>query len=141
MNPALRYWYVIPRRGMLRIAATALLVALPMAAGCVAVAAGAAAGYAGYEYTNGEVIGVVGANVGRTYQATVAALESQRMVIKARSRESTLAELTAVEEDGTDVDIVLTRQSPDFTRITIRVGLFGDAARSRQILDLIKERL
>ena len=67
--------------------------------------------------------------------------DQMQMTVKSKSREVTKAGFTLRQADGTPVDISLARQSPDFTRITVRVGTFGDEARSRQIIAKIKENL
>ena len=120
------------------------LMLLPLActaAGCVAVAAGAAAGYAGYEYANGDCVGVTGGTVDKTYHATLAATEQLQMTVKSQTRAIDRASFSLRQADGTPVDIELTRQNVDFTRITVRVGTLGDEARSRQIISKIKENL
>ena len=122
----------------------ALLCCLGVAAataGCVAVAAGAAAGYAGYEYSDGECVGVAGATVDKVYHATLSAAEQMQMTVKTKSREVNKAEFTLRQPDGTPVEVSLMRQSPEFSRITVRVGTFGDEPRSRQIIAKIKENL
>lgn len=123
------------------VAALFLIALLAAGAGCVAVAAGAAVGYAGYEYSNGECVGVAGATVDKTYHATLAMAEQMQMTVKSKSREVTKAAFSLRQADGTPVDVSLSRQSPEFTRITVRVGTLGDEARSRQIIAKIKENL
>jgi len=118
-----------------------LLCVAAAGSGCVAVAAGAAAGYAGYEYSNGECVGVAAGTVDKLYRATLAAADQMQMTVKSKSRELNKASFTLRQPDGTAVDLWLSRQSADFTRITVRVGTFGDEARSRQIIAKIKENL
>src|SRR5690349_18953283 len=87
-------------------------------------AAGAAAGYGAWEYTNGEYIGVAGATLDRTWRATLEAVEAMGLTVTAKKREGMRAEVQALQPDRTNVEIVLTRQSSDFTRVTVRVGVF-----------------
>ena len=126
---------------VLRSAAALGLLTFTLASGCVAVAAGAAAGYAGVEYAAGECVGVAGATVDKTYHATLAAAEQLQMTLRSKNREATAARFTFRQPDGTFVDIGLGRQNVDFTRITVRVGTFGDEARSRAIIKKIKENI
>lgn len=142
MESAFSIYAPSPRGVTLTVRAALVLLAamsLPLG-GCIVAAAGAA-GYAGYEYANGEYIGVANATVDKTYHATIAALDQMKATVTGKTRSVTNAELRARDEGGTSFEITLSRQSVDFTRITIRVGVFGDEARSKQIIAKIKENL
>ena len=123
-----------------RITALVLLAAALGAGGCVA-AAGAAAGYGAWEYNNGEYVGVCGATFDRSWRATQDALTGMGMTVLSAKRERIRGEVRAKRPDGTAVTVELSPQSSDFTRLTIRVGVFGDEVASRRIVAAIKERL
>jgi hypothetical protein len=119
-----------------------LVVAGAPQAGCLAVAAGAAAGYGAYEYADGVYTASVPATVDGAWRATIAALEQEHAVIKARTRERTGGQVRAVASDQTSIEIELARNpSGDFTRVSIRFGVFGDESRSRAMAARIKENL
>lgn len=127
---------------MMRAGAVLVLGCCLLTGGCIAVAAGAAAGYGAYEYSGGVYTVSAPGTVDSTWRATVAALEQSGATIKARTREATRGLVRAVTPDGTNVEIELARNaSGDFTRVSIRFGLFGDEARSRQLAAKIKENL
>lgn len=127
-------------RSRLSAAAGLALLAASLS-GCVVAAVGAAAGYGAYEYGNGTATGVAGAGLDRTYRAALAAVEKLGLTLKSKTRDATAAELNCVEPDHTGVTISLARRSGDFTAIMVKVGLFGDEARSRQIIQSIKDNL
>jgi hypothetical protein len=119
-----------------------LLGASLAAAGCVLpLAVGAAAGYGGYQYANSEMNVVVSAGVDRTWRATLAATETLHLSVKEQRKDSTTGYIRAWEYDNTEVRIVIQRRSGEFTRVAVRVGLFGDEARSRAIIDTIRQNL
>jgi uncharacterized lipoprotein len=126
--------------GAWAVVAGAVLGAALTSGGCVA-AAGAAAGYGAWEYNNGEYVGVCGATFDRAWQATQEALAGMGMSITSAKRERLRGEVRAKLADGTGVEVDLSPQSSDFTRLTVRVGVFGDEIASKRIVSKIKERL
>jgi hypothetical protein len=122
--------------------AAALLPVSLFAGGCLLpVAAGAAAGYSAHAASNSEVNAVASASVDRTWRATLAAAETFQFSVKERRKEATSGYLRAWDHENTEIRITIQRRSGEFTGITVRVGLFGDEARSRAIIDTIKENL
>ena len=116
-------------------------VGLPLA-GCIAVAAGAAAGYGAYEYSNGAYTVSLPGSVDQVWRATMATLEEDGAKIRGKTRERTEAQVRAVTADEQEVEIALARNAAgDFTRVTIRFGLMGDEPRSRALAGRIKEHL
>ncbi len=109
-------------------------------AGC-ASDSGPSPGFETWQYTNSQYVGVAGATLDKTWAATLAALEQMGMTVKAKTRERLRGDISAVEADGTSVQIALSRQSGDFTRVTIQVGLLGDETKSRAIVAKIKGNL
>ena len=110
------------------------------AGGCI-VAAGAAAGYGAYEYVNGEYTGVVGAPLDRAWRATLATLDQMGATVRSKARERAGGTIRASRTDGTSIQIELSIQSGDFTRLTIRIGVLGDERASRALVAKIKENL
>ena len=123
----------------LLIAAAALPLAL-LPAGCIVAAAGAAA-YGAHSYANGAMDGIAGATLDRTWRATLATLQEMGLAITSKIKDGGSARIVAQTADRTQIEIELTRRSGDMTKVSIRVGIFGDEAESRRILHAIKSRL
>jgi hypothetical protein len=104
-------------------------------------AVGAAAGYSAHEYLNGEAFGVAGAGVDQTYHATLKAIERHGLAIASQNRGVASADFRCTDPEHTQIDISLRRRSADMTAITVKVGIFGDEARSRAIINSIKDSL
>jgi len=118
----------------------ALVLALAPLAGC-ASDSGPSPGFEAWQYTNAQYVGVAGASLDRTWHATLAALDQLGLNVRSKNRERLRGDISAAEPDGTSVQIELRRQSADFTRITVQVGLLGDEARSKAIVAKIKAGL
>lgn len=124
------------------LAVIAICVPPVALAGCIAAAAGAAAGYGAVEFQNGVYTVSMHATLDPTWRATLSALSDLGAEIKGKTKDASAATIRARLPDQTDVEIDLGRGlSGDFTRVSIRIGLFGDEARSRTIAAKIKERL
>jgi hypothetical protein len=129
----------------MRTPRTFLVVALAGLAafqsGCMVAAVGVAAGYGAHEYVNGQATGVASAGLDRTWRATLAAVERLGLTLKSKTKDATTAEIACTQPDGTGITISLARRSGDFTAIVVKVGLFGDEAKSREIIKTIKDNL
>jgi hypothetical protein len=111
-----------------------LMLSLLALSGCIAAAAGAAAGYGAVEFQNGTYTTSMPATLDPTWRATLTALEQMGASIQGKTRDATSATIRARLPDQTDTEITLGRGlSSDFTRVSIRVGLFGDEPRARAI--------
>lgn len=120
-----------------------LLVAMVLAgvaltqAGCLLVAAaGATAG--AVAYVKGDLEGVVDASVEQTVAATKAAFEEMKMPVMSAYSAGPQGEVQA--RVGTDNKAVVELRSygEKSTKVTIRVGTFGDETLSRTIYEKIK---
>jgi hypothetical protein len=119
-----------------------VLVGIAMfGAGCVAVAAGAGLGVAGYEFSQGELQYSVYANVDKSRKATDDVIRQRGWEVKERTRDVTTAYFRCITKDGTQVKVDISRRSPDFTRVAVRYGVFGDELESRKFIDEVKARL
>jgi hypothetical protein len=128
---------------LIRMLLSGAIIATSLAAaGCLLpVAAGAAAGYSAYTYSNSELNAVASAGVDRTWRATLAAVETLQLSVKEQRKGVTSGSIRAWDHENTEIRITIERRSGEFTRIAVRVGLFGDEARSHAIIDTIKENL
>lgn len=109
--------------------------------GCVAAAAGAAAGAGAYAYAKGDLEATRDAPLDRAWDATLAAIDELAFPVHASSKDALQGRLKAERADGADITIKLDRLSPEVTRFRIRVGIFGDEATSRLIMEEIDRRL
>lgn len=114
---------------------------IAMTSGCIALAVGAAAGVGTYAYVEGIMKTTVEASLDRTWDAANKSVEQLQFSVKSSSKDALQAKLVARESDKTDVKIYLERKGDNLTEVSVRVGVFGDEAQSRLILDKIKQNL
>lgn len=112
-----------------------------LSSGCLAVAAGAAAGAGTYAYVTGELSTLEEVKLDRAWSATQAAVKDLQFTVKEQAKDALQARLVAQQADKTDIKITLEAQGDKVTKIRIRVGVFGDEATSRLIMDKIKSNL
>jgi hypothetical protein len=112
-------------------------------AGCLLVAAGAGAGagVATYAYLDGELKAPVEAPLDATYAAAQKAVRELEYRVKSETKDANDAQIVAEKATDTEVEIRLERWGDKATRVSIRVGVFGDEAESLMILDRIKAKL
>ena len=108
--------------------------------GCVAVVA-AGAGAGAVAYVRGELQGTVGGSLEAAERATNMALAQLQLVKINEKRDAFVSIVTARTADDKKVEIKLTKLANDTTKAQIRVGVFGDEAKSLAILDKIKSNL
>jgi hypothetical protein len=126
----------------LRTAAIVMLSALAGApVGCVALAVGAAAGIGVYAYVDGVLKDTEEAPLASSYDATVEAMKDLEFRIKEQSKDALKARVVAEEADKTEVKVDMEASGEKITNFRIRVGVFGDEAKSRLIMDKIKKHL
>ncbi|MDZ7700040.1 MAG: DUF3568 family protein [Deltaproteobacteria bacterium] len=117
-----------------------LAVLLFLSTGCGAVilaGAGAAAGVAGYKYYDGALIIVYEAPFKKTWDASRQALKEMDCTIGRSEHDITSGSLWGEFGDGKQVNIKLNYESADKTRVSIRVGVFGE----KEASNLIKEKI
>jgi hypothetical protein len=120
---------------------TAILITLVTSmSGCVAVlAGGAAAGTVAY--VRGDLVDVVNSDLDRTYRASTRAVGSLQYNLIEESKDTLEARIVARTSGDDRVLITLKSEGDQSTRITIRIGTFGDQGLSLRILDEIKKGL
>jgi hypothetical protein len=111
------------------------------ASGCVAVVAGAGLSAAGYEYSQGELEYSVYANVDKSRKAADAVIRQRGWEVKEQTLDVTTAYFRCITRDGTQVKVDISRRSPDFTRVAVRYGVFGDETESKRFIEEVKARL
>lgn len=121
-----------------RVGAVLLGVALiALSVGCVAVAAGAAAGGT-VAYVRGELQETLVTPIEPATAAAEKAIAEFGLATEITSKNGLVSQFVARLADGTRVVIKLESISPSVTRVGIRVGLMGDKALSSRILDGIR---
>lgn len=117
-----------------------LAVAAITQSGCFIVAAGAA-GAGAVAYVRGELSATLSNSFEAVDRASAAALQ-QLQLVKINDRKDAFVSIArARTADDKKVEIKLTKLSNDTTKVQIRVGVFGDEAKSLAILDKIKSNL
>lgn len=107
--------------------------------GCVVAAAGAGAG--GAAYALGKLVVLVDSPVKEVAAAAEGALKDLDIAVS-ESRSTALdAEIRGKTAQNDSVAVYVERKTEKSSEITIRIGVFGDEAKSRAILDKIKARL
>jgi hypothetical protein len=125
-----------------RVAALCLcLCSAAVTGGCLAVAAGAAAGAGTYAYVTGELSTVQEVPLDRAWSAAKSTVNDLQFTIKEEAKDALQARLISQQADQTEVKILLDAQGDKVTKIRVRIGVFGDEATSRLILDKIKAKL
>jgi len=108
--------------------------------GClVAAAAGAAGGTVAY--MKGDVEAVVDAGVERTFNATKAAMEELKLPLMASWSNAMEGHVEARVGTDNKATVNINGQSEKLSKISIRVGTFGDQGLSQAILEKIKANL
>jgi hypothetical protein len=126
---------------IVRVGAVLVSCAAVALSGCLAATAGAVAAAGAYAYERGELRSTIDAPLDDVYRAAMVATEQLQLPVVDRAKDAFAAHLTARQIQGGDVRIDLTRESDNLTRIGVRVGTFGDEAKSRLILQRIRDAL
>ncbi|WP_447978626.1 DUF3568 family protein [Candidatus Nitrospira bockiana] len=119
----------------------ATLVLAWSVAGCAALLIGAAGGTAGAVYVLGKLKEEVNQPVPVVHEATVQALKDLEVRVVDDKADKLTARTEGELADGRQVWIDLQAKGERATELTIRVGVMGDEARSRRILEAITRRL
>ena len=132
------------KRALVVCIALPLLTVLPVAlTGCiVAVAAvGAGIGIGAYSYSEGELTDEVPASPQKVVTAANAAFHDLQMTVI--SSESSVADGKVVAVTATEkkVKVEIKARSTAISKVSIRVGTWGDEALSVRIMDSIKAHL
>ncbi|MGM0440514.1 MAG: DUF3568 family protein [Chlamydiota bacterium] len=107
----------------------------------VLVGGGAAAGIGTYRYIKGELRTHVSAPLNRTTNAAMNVVNNMGFDVNDYDSDTLSSKIIAKKADGTDVIIKIYRVENDITKIKVRVGLWGNEAESRLIMDAIRKKL
>ncbi len=114
-----------------------------LSAGCtvLAIGAGAAAGAGTVAYLKGELKTNVDASLDKTFRAAEDAVKEMAWSITERTEGVARCKVLAKGAGDKRVEVNLRKLTPKATEIGIRVGVFGDEALSRKLLEAIQKRL
>lgn len=131
------------RTGRLVATLLAVATAASLSAGCslFLLGAGAAAGAGTVAYLKGELKTNLEAPLDKALKATEGALAEMQYSVLERTEAVGRWKLVAKGAGDKRVEVNLKKLTAGATAIGIRVGVFGDEAISRQILEKIQKRL
>lgn len=113
------------------------------AGGCtvalVALGVGAGAGTA--MYVAGDLEAVVSEDIATVYDAALKALDQLEVKVSSKVRDALSARIVARDASDKKVTIKLTSTAEGTTKLSIRIGTFGDETKSRLIYGQIQENL
>lgn len=108
--------------------------------GCVVAAVGA--GAAGtVAFFRGDLEAVESASLERVYKATERTVEKLKLGVTKVTRDSSQATFVVRDAAGEKITIKLKATAKNTTKLSIRIGMFGDEIKSRQIYQKIHDTL
>jgi len=116
-----------------------LLSCLVAVQGCLAVAVGAGAGTAAY--IMGKLQTVEAKDLNTVYKAAEKAIGDLELTVSKKTKDAMSAEITARDSEDKKIKIKLDATAEGATKLSIRVGIFGNETKSRLIYEQIKKYL
>ena len=119
-------------------------VMVQTAAGAVtgtAVGAAVGAGAGTIAYVKGDMESVQPYNLDTVYQATLDAMNGLDLPVLSKTKDALTAEIVARDAQDKKVTIKLKAATEETTKLSIRIGTFGDKTKSQLIYDKIRENL
>ncbi|KAF0184130.1 MAG: hypothetical protein FD164_456 [Nitrospirae bacterium] len=118
-----------------------LCAALFLQMGCVAAAVGAAAGAGAVVYFKGNLEETMSHSTPAVHRAAQSALRDLKVPIIKDEYDKVNAKIESRFADNTTIWIAIDALSTTSSKLTIRVGTFGEESRSRMILERIHRNL
>lgn len=133
-------------QNVVRLLALAMLVASTLT-GCswkqalatVGLAGLAAGGVAGYYYVEGDMEADFDEDIEKVYKASLDGLDKEGWDIEDKDLDDDEGKIVA--EKGDDKATLTLKGDDDETKLSIRIGTFGDEEKSKDILDAIEDAL
>ena len=104
-------------------------------------AAAAAVGTGAYFYIKGDLKRNYEAPMDKTWEASVQAVEELKLTTESSEHDAFTGAIKGKMADGKSFTINVKRLSDNMTEVGIRIGTFGDRARSEAIHDKIHSKL
>ncbi|WP_449245631.1 DUF3568 family protein [Desulfobacca acetoxidans] len=111
-----------------------LILGLGLLVGCVETAllgVGASAALGGYKWIEGTMVRDYPRSLPEMWQACQTAVQHFRMKLTEKKYSPMTADISAVEQDGTEVKINLTAQPNNITTVGVRFGMMGNSEASQ----------
>ena len=124
-----------------------LLALIPAGSGCTALVAGGAAGGAAYAYYHGNYVETYDADLLLAYEASQQALRDLALPVVTEKRDAMTGTIETVNGKYEKVTITLEQQlakiptDPPKTKVSVRIGTFGDQEMSRRMQQQIAIRM
>mgnify|MGYP001589084206 CR=1 FL=1 len=109
--------------------------------GCFALLVGAAAGAGIVAWINGDLEYNFDAPLNKVHRAVLRGLKKLDLAVTQDQKDKHNAKIKSAYSDGKDVNISINAITERSSKIKIRVGVFGDQARSEAILSAIQSYL
>ncbi len=129
---------------MKRLLSVGLIGLVVIASGCEALvigSAGAALGGAGILYYRGRAEKVYAVPLERCYDATLIAVKGLGYGLEKKALDKKSGKVVAEGVKSKKITIKMTALAPESTKLTVRVGVFGDQRKSQEIIDEIDQAL
>lgn len=124
-----------------RILLTALYVIAPLlVCGCMVVAVGAGA-VGTVAYVKGDLEAVEAKDLDTVYAATLKAADELGLKVTKESKDAMSAAIIARDAEDKKVTIKLKKTADNTTKLSIRIGIFGNERKSRLIYQAIQDNL
>jgi len=117
------------------------IILLMTVVGCVPLLIGAVAGVGGMNYIKGSLVHNVDHAVDKVNKASIKALKDLEIFVISDELNKRSSTIKAEYEDGKSVSVFIDALTERSTKITIRVGTFGDQGKSQAILNAILRKL
>jgi hypothetical protein len=122
---------------MVLLVGTAVLIE-----GCTVAVVGAAAAAGGtVAYVRGDLEAVELRDIGTVYRATLKAVDELELNVTRRTKDVLSAVIVAHDAQDKKITIKLSSTTEKTTKLSIRIGLFGNETKSRLIYQKIRENL
>lgn len=120
---------------------SALLAALTFTiSGCAVALVGAGAA-AGVGYIRGDLEATLEDDVEDVYKASLQALDQLKLAVVSKQQDALGAKIVSRNIEDKKIQINLKQNEGGITKLTIRIGIFGDETQSRLIYDKIRDNL
>ncbi len=117
-----------------------LMVSLPFVSGCAVILAGGA-GAGTVAYIKGELQTNLEASLEKSIEATRSAVDNLKFIKISEEVDKLTGEIIARTSQDEKITIQLNKVTENTTKISIRVGMFGDQSLSHSLLEEIKKEL
>jgi len=111
-----------------------------LVAGCIAAAVGVGA-VGTVAYIRGDLEVMEAVSLDKVYNAAVKAVAELELRETGKTKDVLTATITARDAENKKVKIKLSAQEVQITKISIRIGTFGNETKSRRIYEQIKKNL